>query len=166
MTNFVFSELIPVSENVQSGQLGTTTAQYSANDVGRAVTLGTASNFKEVTTAGEEIDGFIIAVEPFTVNNGYSFGSVMREGRKWCQYEANTVTTALIGRRVKASTTASQPAVVAPTVGMTANANNGSGILPMVGVVADTTVLLRDPWTIIAIDTSNASQHKVLIERL
>lgn len=162
MTNFVFSELIPITENVQSGQLGTALAQYSANDVGRAVTLGVSNNFKEVTTAGEEIDGFIVAVEPFTVNNGYSFGSVMREGRKWCQYES-AATTALIGRRVKASTTTAQPAVVAPTVGMTANMNNGSGIVPVVAVVADTVVMLRDSWVIIAVDTVN---NKVLVERL
>lgn len=85
MTNFYFTELVPESgDTITTGlgiATGTTTGQYSSNDVGRAVKLGNLSNHVEVAS-GDEIDGFITSVEPATVNGGMNLGSIRQEGRK------------------------------------------------------------------------------------
>jgi hypothetical protein len=89
MSNFSFTSNLTTTDRIESAALGTVSAAtngiYSANDVGRAVKLNTsgtiASNYVDCVS-GDEIDGFITSVEPATVNQGYSFGGVMRTGRK------------------------------------------------------------------------------------
>jgi len=58
---------------------------WGSNDIGKLVVLEAASadaNYKAVVVDGE-INGFIVSVEPFTVNDGFKFGSVQRNGRVW-----------------------------------------------------------------------------------
>jgi hypothetical protein len=83
MTDFVFPDPIE-TQAWESAALGTangvTAGNWTADDAGRALKLGTAQSYTECAS-GEEIDGFLMAVEPFTVNDGQSFGSVKRKGR-------------------------------------------------------------------------------------
>lgn len=80
MTAFVFSELVP-QEDVISTALGTSTStKFALVDLGKAVKLGTAQNYVP-PASGDDIEGIVVAIEPFTVNDGFSFGSVATEGR-------------------------------------------------------------------------------------
>lgn len=81
MTTFVFTPTVPL-ESAKSGALGTGGANVykSDYDLGKPVKYSTANNFV-LCSDGDDIDGFIYAIESFTVNSGYSFGSVLPEGR-------------------------------------------------------------------------------------
>jgi hypothetical protein len=85
MTTFVFTETVPTE--LYSTALGTAVVnggkpvgQFVSADLGKAVKLGTANNYV-LAVAGDNIDGFIKAIEPFTVNDGTSFGGIQMEGR-------------------------------------------------------------------------------------
>lgn len=81
MTAFVFEETAP-QEDIISAALGaSTSAKFVTADIGKAVKMGALQNYVPVTS-GDEIEGIVVAVEPFTVNGGYSFGSVAYAGRK------------------------------------------------------------------------------------
>jgi hypothetical protein len=88
MTTFVFTELVP-TEKVLSAALGpNTNTKFADADVGKAVKLGSANNYVLVE-AGDEIEGFVTSIEPFTVNNGFSFGGVVVSGRVTAEVGAN-----------------------------------------------------------------------------
>lgn len=88
MTTFVFTELVP-TEKVLSAALGpNTSTKFADADVGKAVKLGSANNYVLVE-AGDEIEGFVTSIEPFTVNNGFSFGGVVVSGRVTAEVGAN-----------------------------------------------------------------------------
>lgn len=85
MTTFVFTETVPtalistalgVAKLVGSQGVG----EYVSADLNKAVKLSSANNYV-LATAGDNIDAFIKAIEPFTVNDGVSFGGVQQEGR-------------------------------------------------------------------------------------
>lgn len=79
MTTFVLSEL--VDNTYESFALGVNAAgKFVDADIKKPVKLA-ANNNMVLCAAGDEIDGFVRAIEPFTVNDGFSFGSVQREGR-------------------------------------------------------------------------------------
>ena len=83
MTNFVFPDPIETAawESAALGLAnGATKGNWTSADVGRALKFGTAQSFTECAS-GNDIEAFLMAVEPFTVNDGESFGSVKREGR-------------------------------------------------------------------------------------
>ena len=83
MTNFVFPDPIE-TEAWESAALGlangVTKGNWTSDDIGRALMQGTNQSFTECT-ANAPIEAFLMSVEPFTVNDGESFGSVKREGR-------------------------------------------------------------------------------------
>jgi hypothetical protein len=81
MTAFAFQETVPGDTNISSA-LGTGSGNTfsAAADIGKAVVLAAANNHV-LASAGNEIDGFVNSVEPFTVNGGYSFGAVKTKGR-------------------------------------------------------------------------------------
>jgi len=83
MTDFVFPDPIE-TEAWESAALGTangvTAGNWSSADLGRALKLGAVQSYTECASS-DEIDAFLMAVEPITVNGGQSFGSVKREGR-------------------------------------------------------------------------------------
>jgi hypothetical protein len=88
MTTFVFTELVP-TEKVLSAALGpNANTKFADADVGKAVKLGSANNYVLVE-AGDEIEGFVTSIEPFTVNNGFSFGGVVVSGRVTAEVGAN-----------------------------------------------------------------------------
>ena len=58
---------------------------WGSNDIGKLVCLEAGSadaNYKAIDSTNE-INGFIVSVEPFTVNDGFKFGSIQRNGRVW-----------------------------------------------------------------------------------
>jgi hypothetical protein len=87
MTAFVFTELVP-TEN-ESAALGVNAAgKFTDKDLGKPVKFGAANNYV-LAAAGNDIDGFVLSVEPFTVNDGVGFGGVMRKGRITVEVGAN-----------------------------------------------------------------------------
>jgi hypothetical protein len=88
MTDFAFTELADMAE-VQSGALGASSAgKFADIDRGKSVKKSTANNFI-LCVGGNEIEGFVTSVAPYTVNQGFSFGSVQVEGRKLAVVGAN-----------------------------------------------------------------------------
>jgi len=81
MTDFAFTELVDMAD-VQSGALGANSSgKFADIDRGKSVKKASANNF--VLCAGtDEIEGFVVAVAPHTVNQGFSFGSVQVKSRK------------------------------------------------------------------------------------
>jgi hypothetical protein len=104
MTTFVFTELVP-TEKVLSAALGPdANTKFADADVGKAVKLGTANNYVAVA-ANDEINGFVTSIEPFTVNNGFSFGGVVVSGRVLAEVGANQGATPMaVGDYVVADT--------------------------------------------------------------
>ena len=102
MTSFVFTETVPTK--LESAALGpNSSTKFSDKDLNKAVKLGTANNFV-LATEGDDIDGFVKAIEPFTVNDGFSFGSVVRAGRVLAMVGTNQVSTMAVGDYVVADT--------------------------------------------------------------
>lgn len=80
MTTFVFEPTVPAGV-AKSAVLGaSTSAKFADADLGKPVKLGTVQNYV-LATDGDDIEGFVVAIEPYTVNGGYSFGSVLDKGR-------------------------------------------------------------------------------------
>jgi len=87
-----------------SDALGTGSDVYhSPSDIGKALSLGAASH--ALAMAGSDIDGFLHSVEPFTVNDGYSFGGIKIAGQQQAVVGANQGGTAMaVGDYVVADT--------------------------------------------------------------
>lgn len=86
MTTFVFTELVsaPMADIVSSALGASAGAKFNANDVGKLVKLGTANNYV-LAADGNEIEGFVVAMADNTVNDGFSFGSVQKNKRKYAK---------------------------------------------------------------------------------
>lgn len=82
MTDFAFTDLVndPLSR-IESAALGVAAvSKLTINDIGKAVKMAAVSNYV-LTAGGNEIEGFVNSIEPFTVNDGFAFGGVKRTGR-------------------------------------------------------------------------------------
>lgn len=83
---WTFNELANLNDFV-SAKLGTNTVANSGHltdaDVGKPVKL-VATDRYGLCSDGDDIDGFLVSVEPFT-QDGYAFGTVQIGGRKWCK---------------------------------------------------------------------------------
>ena len=86
MTTFVYGENVTDAiKDTVSAALGVDANNKMVTaDIGKAVKRGTAQNYV-LCADNDPIEGFVQAVEPFTVNDGFSFGSVQRRGRKIAQ---------------------------------------------------------------------------------
>jgi len=104
MTTFAFTELVP-TEKVLSAALGPdANTKFADADVGKAVKMGTAQNYVAVA-AGNDIEGFVTSIEPYTVNSGFSFGGVVVSGRVKAEVGANQGATPMaVGDYVVADT--------------------------------------------------------------
>lgn len=80
MAKFSYGEHLTQAESVISGKLGASANQYVDGDVGHAVKLTADSRWVKCAS-GDQIEGFIKSIEPFTVE-GYSFGGVQIGGFK------------------------------------------------------------------------------------
>ncbi len=148
MATFVLTELVrdPL-DRVETWVLGVdANNKFASADVGKAVTMGTANNMVPVA-AGNEIMGFVSSVEPATINSGFSYGGVKRNGRMTVQVGASQVGAIAIGDLVVADTP-----VALGTAGLAAVQD---------GAPAD------DKWRIIRILTgTGVTGDQVLIEKV
>jgi len=98
MTQFVYTELYSgFTADIVSGALGVSSSgKFGDKDIGKPVKLGTANNYV-LCSSGDEIEGFVKAVEPYTVNDGFSFGSVQRNRRMIATVDAAQVGTLTVG---------------------------------------------------------------------
>jgi len=68
--------------DIVSAALGANSSgKFVDADKGKLVKKGTANNYV-LAADGDEIEGFVIAMETATVNQGFSFGSVQKNKRK------------------------------------------------------------------------------------
>lgn len=78
-----------------SAALGDGVVKYTDADRGKPVKLpATNTNAMINCVAGNEIEGFIETIEPFTVNQGFNFGTVREHGRVYAKIGANQGATA------------------------------------------------------------------------
>lgn len=82
MSDFQFTLLVnDPPATILSAALGTgANAFTSAADLGKGVKLGTSQNYVQVA-AGDEVEGIVTSVEPYTVNDGFTFGGVQTDRR-------------------------------------------------------------------------------------
>ncbi len=76
-------------------------AKFSDNDLNKAVKLAANNNYVLVS-AGDAIEGSTISMEPFTVNNGFSFGTIQTGGKMIVTIVA-AGTTVVVGDQVVAA---------------------------------------------------------------
>lgn len=81
MSTFVFNVKVndPFAD-ITDAALGTSGQGWGDEEIGKAVKLSTANNYI-LCSDGDPMEGFVVAVEPNTVNSGVSFGSVQRNKR-------------------------------------------------------------------------------------
>jgi len=86
MTTFVYGESVTdaIKDTISTALGASSSAPFGNNDIGKAVKRGTAQNYV-LCADNDAIEGFVAAIEPSTVNAGFSFGSVQRRGRKIAQ---------------------------------------------------------------------------------
>jgi len=82
MSTFAFN--VKVNDpfaSITEAALGATTGEgWGDEEVGKAVKLGAANNYV-LCSDGDDIEGVVVSVEPNTVNEGFSFGSVQSDRR-------------------------------------------------------------------------------------
>jgi len=124
--------------------LGDNTGQYADTDIGKAVKY--SGDTMILVTANDQIDGFVMSVEPGT-KDGHSVGSVRKRGRVWAVDSAGTLA---VGNRVQSGAVG--------TLGTLANHN----------VVVLNTVTYTEPlhaWVVVRVDSGGAGRA-VMLERL
>lgn len=86
MTTFAYNESVTdaIKDTISVALGASSSAPFGNNDLGKAVKRGTAQNYV-LCTDNDPIEGFVTAIEPWTVNAGFSFGSVQRRGRMTVQ---------------------------------------------------------------------------------
>lgn len=146
MATFKFGQQVDLDRaDIQSAALGAAPgdAYTSATDVGKIVKMGTASNYL-LCGDGDDIEGHIVSVEAQTVNQGFKFGSVQRNGRVWVIATGGTLA---IGAYVVAAAQVNAPGAAGKS-----NVKAGAGV--------------AYKWRVIAHATNGAAGTEVLIERV
>lgn len=105
MTDFVNTLLVnDPPALILSTALGTGSAEFdSETDIGKGMKLGTSQNYV-LAVGGDEIEGVIASVEPFNVNDGFSFGTIQADRRIEAEVGANQAGALAIGALVVADT--------------------------------------------------------------
>lgn len=150
MANFKFNQKVDLDRaDITDAAIGAAAgAAWSTNDIGKLMKLEAASvdaNYVAVAD-GNDIEGFLISIEPVTVNNGFKFGSVQRNGRVWVKNAAGEDPLA-VGDLVVA---AAQPIAI--------------GTAGLSSVKAGTPAVFN--WRVIALATDGTAGTSVLIERV
>lgn len=149
MATFKFNQQVDLDRaDIVSGALGAAAgAAYSTADIGKFVKLEATSsdaNFVAVED-GNDLEAHIVSVEPYTVNNGFKFGSVQKNGRAWV-INADAGAVAVGDFVVAAAQT-----VAIGTAGLT-KVKKGAGV--------------AFKWRVIALKVAGAVGDEVLIERV
>lgn len=92
MAKFAFSESFSIEDIITAkvSALAADTAGLAAGrltdaDVGKAMKLGATDRYV-LAVEGDEIEGYLVSVEPATVD-GFSFGSIVLEGNKTVTFQ-------------------------------------------------------------------------------
>lgn len=162
MTTFAFGENVTEAmKDTVSAALGAAAASgIGTNDLDKAYKMGVLQNYVPCAD-GDPIEGFVNAVEGFTVNNGFSFGSVQRRGRKTVQNGAGQATLA-VGDYVVAFTQ-----VAIGTAGL-AQVKKAAVTADVTDATPDTVAIQSNyVWRVVRILTgTGVAGDKVLIERV
>lgn len=152
MTDFVFTPLVKDPHaDVVSAALGVdANNKLNDNDIGKPVKLAAGNNYV-LCADGDDIHGFVVSTEANTVNDGFSFGSVQRNGRFEVQVEAGELGTASVGSFVCA--------------GIPAVAINVKQTYPQ--VILKTLAASSERWRVIRVITgTGVAGDRVLIEKV
>ena len=150
MTDFAFAAKVnsPFAD-ITDAALGAAASEgWGSNDIGKAVKL-TGLNSYALCVDGDPPEGFLVAVEDVTVNDGFGFGSVQRN----CRIEAE-LATGQTGVTVGEFVTSGTQAAV--------------GTLGTAQVKAEAVAGTEDVfnWRIIRLFTDGEAGSKVLLERV
>jgi hypothetical protein len=158
MTTFAYNESVTdaIKDTISVALGASSSATFGNNDLGKAVKRGTAQNYV-LCTDNDPIEGFAVAIEPFTVNDGFSFGSVQRRGRMTVQVGTGETVT-LNGFVVAYTQTALGTAGYAQVAPAVATAATDDGSLTTAGLFA---------WQVVRIVSgTGVAGDLVLIERV
>lgn len=102
--NFKFGELVQASPDIVSAAVGVSNStKLTLNDIGKAVKLAANDNYV-LCSNGDPIAGTLEAIDPATVNDGFSFGSVNKAGRRIATVDAAELNALVVGELVSAGT--------------------------------------------------------------
>lgn len=159
MTDFAFGENVTdaIKDTVSAALGAAANSGIGEKELNKAYKMGTAQNYVPCAD-GDPIEGFVNAVEPWTVNGGFSFGSIQRRGRKTVQNGAGQAQLAVGDYVVAYTQTAIGTAGLAQVKKATATAAADDGALNNAGLYA---------WRVIRILTgTGVAGDQVLIERV
>ena len=108
MSDFSFNPKVsdPMADITDAALGAAALEPWGTNDLGKVVKLAPTGNGYQQASAGDEIEGVVVAVEPFTVNQGFGFGSVQKNKRFVAKVDATQVGTLTIGEKCVAGTQA------------------------------------------------------------
>lgn len=103
MTDFAFTALVnDPHADVITAALGVDASnKLNDNDIGKPLKLAAADNYV-LCADGDNIEGFLTALNAETVNDGFSVGSLQRNKRFEVQVEGGELGTAIVGTFVGA----------------------------------------------------------------
>ena len=103
MTDFAFTALVnDPPAKVETAALGpNASTNFGPTDVGKIVTIGVADNYI-LAADGADIEGFVDNLMPSTINDGFTQGGVLRNGRMEVEVAAAEVGTVDPGDEVVA----------------------------------------------------------------
>jgi hypothetical protein len=162
MTTFVFGENVTEAmKDTVSCALGAAAGSgIGQKELDKAYKMGVLNNYVPCAD-GDPIEAFVAAVEPFTVNQNFSFGAVQRRGRKTVQNGAGQATLA-VGDYVVAFTQ-----VAIGTAGL-AQVKKAATTADVTDATPDTVAIQSNyVWRVIRILTgTGVAGDQVLIERV
>ena len=105
MTIFNYTLLVndPLADIVSAALGASAGSGYVEADIGKGVKLGTANNYVAVVK-DDEIEGVVVSLEPSTVNDGFTFGSVQKNRRIEAEVGASVTTAVTPGTLFDADT--------------------------------------------------------------
>ncbi len=82
MSDLMFQPTVPTGCVIAAhlGADGTAPNRFTDKEIGKAVKLAGLDNYV-LCADGDELEGVVLAIEPGTIDNGFSYGSVQKDGR-------------------------------------------------------------------------------------
>lgn len=100
MASFMFVETGPqIGDSTCFGATSDVADNFLPEDIGKIVKLGTLGHNHVLAVEDDEIEGFVLTIEPNTRNDGFTFGTVERVNqfyRKVVEVGANAVDTDVV----------------------------------------------------------------------
>ncbi len=149
MAKFKFNQKVDLDRaDITDAAIGAAAGEaWSSNDIGKLLKIEASSvdaNYTAIAD-GNDIEGFLVSVEAVTVNDGFKFGSVQRNGRVW-------VINADAGAMVVGDFVVGATQTVAIGTAGKSKVKKGAGV--------------AFKWRVIALKVAGAVGDEVLIERV